>query len=173
VQGKPRREAVVFAIEDGFLCPPGHPHVGQPNASRFVFLPVAGIEHGPQFFRFRAVTDGDQAGVECFVLNAIGAADPTGIADREVLHLERAFPAATHALLLDARTGWARATLSPGMTGDQPELAAACVAAVRAGAGWDESDPIVVELPGATFAVSLEHAGTFWRATIRTSDPRG
>jgi hypothetical protein len=157
---------LVFAIEDGFLCRPGHPDIGVPNAQRFVFLPVPGIEDGVMFFRYRTARQADLPGAECFVLMANLGGDPKGVAEENAVALERAFPHAMHVLLLDARTGWARAMSSSATAASEPELAAA-VAAVCAGASWDESDPILVELDGATFAVRLEHAGTFWRATIR------
>ncbi|WP_437893658.1 hypothetical protein [Sorangium sp. So ce124] len=40
------------------------------------------------------------------------------------------------------------------------------MAAVLAGASWDESDPILVELDEERFAVSLVHDDGLWKAVV-------
>ncbi|WP_441292578.1 hypothetical protein ACSRUE_21230 [Sorangium sp. KYC3313] len=157
----------VKPIEDGFLVPPGHPGAGEVTAGRFVMLPVPGVEHSPQFFRYSAALQGAPRASEFFVLIATPFGDPSA-ASRALPHLERAFPSATVALLLDARTGWARASVSALNDAGRKELAAGCVAAVLASASWDESDPILVELDEAHFAVSLVHHVDLWDAVIDT-----
>lgn len=157
---------VVRPVEDGFLCPPGDPNAGKTNPNGFVFLATPGVTRGLQYFRFEVAT-ADDSGTEHFVLNASSAGDPTGVAALEVPHLERAFPAAVHTLLTDARPGWARAQPAGTRGETLPAGAAACVAAVCAGAAWDESDPIVVEIGGRDFAASLVHGAQSWTATIR------
>jgi hypothetical protein len=156
----------VKPIEDGFLVPPGHPAAGEVTPGRFVMLPVPGVEHGAQFFRYTAALQGDSHAFELFVLIATPGGDPSA-AHRALPHLERAFPAAAVALLLDARTGWARARVSALRDPGRNELAAGCVAAVLAGASWDESDPILVELDEERFAVSLVHESARWHAVVR------
>lgn len=165
-----RRHAVsaqVKPIEYGFLVPPGHPGAGEVTAGRFVILPVPGVEHSPQFFRYSAALQGDPHTSEFFILLATPGADPSA-ASRALPHLERAFPSATVALLLDARTGWARASVSALKDAGRKELAAGCVAAVLAAASWDESDPILVELDEERFAVSLVYHIEHWDAVVET-----
>jgi hypothetical protein len=159
--------AEVKPIEDGFLVPPGHPGAGEVTAGRFVMLPVPGVEPSPQFFRYSAALQGDPRTSEFFILIATPGGDPSA-APGALPHLERAFPSATVALLLDARTGWARASVSALKDAGRKELAAGCVAAVLAGASWDESDPILVELDEEHFAVSLVHHVDLWDAVIDT-----
>ncbi|CAN95575.1 MULTISPECIES: hypothetical protein [Sorangium] len=158
--------AQVTPIEDGFLVPPGHPGAGEVTPSRFVMLPVPGVEHSPQYFRYSAALQGDPRAFEFFVLIATPGGDPSA-APGALPHLERAFPSATVALLLDARTGWARASASALEDAGRKDLAAGCVAAVLAGASWDESDPILVALDEENFAVSLVHESERWHAVIR------
>lgn len=159
--------AQVKPIEDGFLVPPGNPWAGQVTAGRFVILPVPGVEPSPQFFRYSAALQGDPHSSELFILLATPEADPSA-ASRALPHLERAFPSATVVLLLDARTGWARASVSALKDAGRKELAAGCVAAVLAGASWDESDPILVELDEERFAVSLVYHTEHWNAVVET-----
>ncbi|WP_438038043.1 hypothetical protein [Sorangium sp. So ce128] len=157
----------VKPIEDGFLVPPGHPWAGDVTPGRFVMLPVPGVEHSPQYFRYSTELQGDPRASELFVLIATPGGDPSA-APRALPHLERAFPSATVALLLDARTGWARASVSALKDAGREELAAGCVAALLAGASWDESDPILVELDEEHFAVSLVHHIDHWDAVVDT-----
>ncbi|WP_437708440.1 hypothetical protein WMF45_30170 [Sorangium sp. So ce448] len=164
--------AEVKPIEDGFLVPPGHPGAGEVTAGRFVMLPVPGVEPSPQFFRYSAALQGDPRTSEFFILIATPGGDPSA-APRALPHLERAFPSATVALLLDARTGWVRARVSALKDAGRKELAAGCVAAVLAGASWDESDPILVELDEEHFAVSLVHGSERWHAVIRAQTAPG
>ncbi|WP_437310648.1 hypothetical protein [Sorangium sp. So ce388] len=158
--------AYLKPIEDGFLCPPGGPWANAVTPHRFVMLPLPGVEHDVQFFRYSAALPDGPRAAEHFVLMATPGGGPSAAA-QALPHLERAFPSVTVTLLLDARTGWARARLSGPGAASRKDLAAGCVAAVLAGASWDDSDPILVDLDDEHFAVSLVHEGQHWRAVIR------
>ncbi|MGK3990477.1 hypothetical protein WME99_45950 [Sorangium sp. So ce136] len=158
--------AYLKPIEDGFLCPPGGPWANELTLDRFVMLPLPGVERDVQFFRYSAAFPDGPFAAEHFVLMATPGGGPSAAA-QALPHLERAFPSATVTLLLDARTGWARARLSELGAASRKDLAAGCVAAVLAGASWDESDPILVDLDDARFAVRLVHQGERWQAVIR------
>ena len=161
--------ASIVPFEDGFLCDPTHPHVGEVSPQRFVFLPLPGLASSAQYFRFNAGVEHDAPTAEYFILNGAAGEDSRIAATDAVRHLAIAFPSAMHTVMLESRTGWARARASVQSTPVQTELAAACVAAVLAGASWDESDPILVEMVDTLFAVSLVRVEGLWRATVRVT----
>jgi hypothetical protein len=111
---------------------------------------VAGLDRALQFFRVRV------ASRAVLVVS-------TDRPDEEPLllaSLTPQFPGDAIAIVREERTGWARVTSE----GSDDGIAAA-VAMVKASCGWDESNPMAIELDARRVNVFLEHRET-WFARV-------
>ncbi|XYH93192.1 hypothetical protein ACMHYB_35735 [Sorangium sp. So ce1128] len=148
-------------VEDGFYYPSRNHTRPAVDANGFRHIPIAGLSDTVQFFRVRLVEPESGTSSEHVVLSAH---DPR-LADTTIISLDAALrshaPGGVLSFTLEDRAGWARALAeSPG------PLAAAAVAIVKASSGWDESDPIVVELARGSFDVRLRHEGESWIVSV-------
>lgn len=164
------RSALAFSIElveDGFFVPDeGHVPSSMSNGFRFVHLP--GIDPPMQFFRANVAPEtGAEEAVSLLVINAIQPA----LGDDGIGRLHATMAAAksqpTACFCLAGGRGWVRARAARGV---DREVTAAAVAVVQFSASWDESDPIVVDVDGIEFAVSVSFADGRHRARVALVD---
>jgi hypothetical protein len=164
------RSALVFSIElleSGFFVPAdGHAPATSPNAFRIVHLPD--ISTSLQFFRARITTgEGQEVAASLLVINAISPApgDDGMSSLHETMTAAKSQPGACFCLA--GGDGWLRARAARGL---DREVTAAAVAVVQFAASWDESEPIVVDVDGTEFTVSVSFADGRHRARVALID---
>jgi hypothetical protein len=161
------RTFTVDSIETTIAYPEGEVTAAtSPDGIRFVVLP--GLTEPLQFFRVPVAAEAsDEPPPTLLVVNALHA--PLAGERTEGV---RAILAATQRnaipCFVDAyRAGWTRAR---AVSGANREVTAAAVAVVQYGASWDESDPIVVDVNGTEFAVSVSFRDGKLRARVTWID---
>jgi hypothetical protein len=126
---------------------------------------VDGLEQLLQFARVTMTAALTQTLTEHIVVSAYPPFPAERIADVVQQLLPVCAPAALCMVVQD-RTGWATAT--PFGAAD-PESVAAAVAHTKITGGWDESDPIVIEVDALRFNVSGELKNDAWHLVVRES----
>ncbi len=143
-------------VEDGFFQPE---HSVMPDgtvAHRFRFVTVPDLDGTLMFFRARV-------GLHDHVI--VGASHPrlyeTDISFARAA-LERAYPETFFSFSVESTPGFARLVHD----GPHPLEAAAANGAWMCFAAWDESDPILMEVDGVAYAVSVQRLDGKWQATV-------
>ncbi len=150
--------------EWGFVLPPGGGLSESWSASRARVRHVPGLAADPelQYFHVR-LTDQRCADREVFVISGLRVLSDETVASTAALLLPHFVDGG---LVFDRRIRDGLTTVAC-LDATCPELAAAAVATVMALAGWDESDPIVVELGEHKLDVSMHWSDKRWTARVR------
>jgi hypothetical protein len=126
---------------------------------------VAGLEQLLQFARVTMTAALTQNSTEHVVVSAYPPFPTEKIVDAVQRLLPVCAPSALCMVVQD-RTGWAKAT---PFAAASPESVAAAVAHSKITGGWDESDPIVIEVDPLRFSVSGEFKNETWHLVVRES----
>jgi hypothetical protein len=126
---------------------------------------VAGLEQLLQFARVTMTSTLTQNPAEHVVVSAYPPFPAERIVDAVQRLLLVCAPAALTMVVQD-RTGWAKAK---PFAAASPESVAAAVAHTKITGGWDESDPIVIEVDALQFNVSGEFKNEAWHLVVRES----
>jgi len=127
---------------------------------------VDGLEQSLQFVRVTLTASPTQTSTELVVVSAY----PPFAADRIADAAQRILPGCAPAklcMVVQDRTGWARVA---AFGHADAEAIAAAVAHSKITGGWDETDPIVVEIDGLRFEVSGEFRNEAWHLVVRRSE---
>lgn len=127
---------------------------------------VDGLEQPLQFARVTLTADMAQASTDRVVVSAY----PPFPADRIAAAVERLQPLCAPTALcmvVQDRTGWAKVAV---VGRADPESVAAAVAHTKITGGWDETDPIVVEIDTLRFEVSGEFRNEAWYLVVRQAE---
>jgi hypothetical protein len=127
---------------------------------------VDGLEQLLQFARVTLTAAPAQPPTEHLVVSAY----PPFPADRIADAVERLLPVCAPAALcmvVQDRTGWAKVA---AFGHADPESIAAAVAHTKITGGWDETDPIVVEIEAMRFEVSGEFRNDAWHLVVRQAE---
>lgn len=164
--------ASVIDLEVGFFAREAF----APNP-QFVFRRVDDLATPVQYFRVQ-VTLAQRDALEVWVVAAapssgratlaLHPAPTPGEVDSLEARIRATLPDALLALWLSDREGHAVVS-APSI---HAPAVAATVASVKYYAGWDESDPIIVELSPNRFAVSVTHAHGVYHASVRRIETR-
>jgi hypothetical protein len=124
---------------------------------------VDGLGQSLQFARVTLTAAPAQTSTRLVVVSGY----PPFPADRIADVVQRLLPVCAPAALcmvVQDRTGWAKVAAF-GQAG--PESVAAAVAHTKITGGWDETDPIVVEIDALRFEVSGEFRNEAWHLVVR------
>lgn len=124
---------------------------------------VDGLGQTLKFARVTLTAASAQTSAEHMVVSAY----PPFPADRIVDAVQRLLPVCAPAALcmvIQDRTGWAKVA---AFGHADPESIAAAVAHTKITGGWDETDPIVVEIDALRFEVSGEFRNEAWHLVVR------
>jgi hypothetical protein len=124
---------------------------------------VESLEHVAQFFRVTLTTVPNGAETQLVVVSASPPFPVQAIADATRRLLRVCVPAPL-CMIVEDRRGWASAT-SPSDAA--LNLVAAAVAHTNVTGGWDESDPVLVDVNGQTFQVSAQLQANLWQLVAR------
>lgn len=126
-------------------------------------LHVDGLEQSLQFARVTLTAAPAQTSTALVVVSAY----PPFPADRIADAVQRILPvcsSATLCMVVQDRTGWAKVA---ALGHAAPESIAAAVAHSKITGGWDETDPIVVEIDALRFEVSGEFRNEAWHLVVQ------
>jgi hypothetical protein len=124
---------------------------------------VDGLEQTLQFARVTLTAAPAQTSTGLVVVSAY----PPLPAERIVDAVQRLLPVCAPAALcmvVQDRTGWAKVV---AFGHADPESIAAAVVHTKITGGWDETDPIVVEIDSLRFEVSGEFRNEAWHLVVR------
>lgn len=124
---------------------------------------VAGLEPLLQFARVTMTAAATRTPTEHVVVSAYPPFPPDKIPDA----IQRLLPvcgSAALCMVVQDRTGWAKVT---PLGAADPESVAAAVAHSKITGGWDESDPVVIEVNTLRFNVSSEFKNETWHLIVR------
>ena len=158
-------KAVVFLTGRGKwgLFSSGPSSVGADPTHELEIVHVDGLGQSLQFARVTLTAAPGQTSTSLVVVSAY----PPFPADRIADAVQRLVPVCAPAALcmvVQDRTGWAEvAAFGPA----DPESIAAAVAHTKTTGGWDETDPIVVEIGALRFEVSGEFRNEAWHLVVR------
>lgn len=154
---------VADVVSGGFFTPEAS-SPATAGSHDFARIHVAGLGKLHQFFRVAIASDVYDERTEHVVVSAYEPlAQPEALADT-VRRLLPACGRAALSVIVADQVGWSKvASFSP----EPPECIAACVAFTKASGGWDESDPIVVEVGALTFYVSPVFIDDQWQLAVR------
>jgi hypothetical protein len=127
---------------------------------------VDGLAQLLQFARVRLTADAPRTSMDHVVVSAYPPFPAGRIADAVQQLLPVCAPAALCMVVQD-RTGWAKVA-SFGRA--DPESIAAAVAQTKITGGWDETDPILVEIDALRFEVSGEFRNEAWHLVVRQTE---
>jgi len=125
---------------------------------------VAGLSSPLQFFRVR-VGLGLEERTEHVLVSAYFPPIPAEALSDTVRLLQPTCPPIAMSMVVADKTGWAKVV---SFSSTAPERIAACVAYTKASCGWDDSDPIVVEVGEIAFHVSPVFVDEKWQFAVRT-----
>jgi hypothetical protein len=127
------------------------------------FVRVDGLTAPLQFFRTRVTAVGSGVQTEHVVVSAYyPALESDALARAVALLLPVCGPAALTIVVAD-KQGWAKASRFSDVPAD---AVAASVAYTKASGGWDESDPILVDVDGSTFTISARFENGRWELGV-------
>jgi hypothetical protein len=129
---------------------------------------VDDLEQSLQFARVTLTVTPAQTSTGHVVVSAYPPLPADRIADAVHRLLPICAPAALCMVVHD-RTGWAKVA---AFGHADPESIAAAVAHTKITGGWDETDPIVVEIDELRFEVSGEFSNEAWQLVVRQRQAR-
>jgi hypothetical protein len=132
----------------------------------FETVHVDGLEQVLQFARVTLTG----APAQALSAHVVVSAYPPFPADRIDDAVQRLLPVCAPAALcmvVQDRTGWAKVA---AFGRADPESIAAAVAHTKITGGWDETDPIVIEIDSRRFEVSGEFRNAAWHLVVRQSE---
>ncbi len=124
---------------------------------------VDGLEQILPFLRVTLTDEVARTETQLVVVSAY-APFPADRLDDAVQRLLPVCAPAALCMMVRDRSGWAEVS---GFGQASPEAMAAAVALAKITGGWDESDPIVVEVGALAFPVSGELLDDTWRLVVR------
>ncbi len=158
-------ELYANSVRHGFLLPERTASATERAATGVDIFVIPGVQAPVQFFRVPTRASITSPPTEALVI----AAHHPRVHGAELTHLAQLvsarFPDKPLVFTSEVRVGYCRALATI------PDVQlAAVVALVQVACGWDESNPIVVEIGGETFAITWRHVDHIWRATVATCE---
>ena len=150
-------------VEDGFAVPPGTTEKDVSRDGQFRLVKVVGLDRHFQYFIVRLHSNESKKRDVLVVCAYHPPLSDLELAPNASVMASR-YPTHVPAWIREDRAGWARVVCGDA---DSGELTAAAVAVVKASAGWDEANPIVIETDAERFAVTPTYVDGEWQAEVR------
>lgn len=147
----------------GFFVP--EPSAPTPD---FAAVHVPGLSSALQFFRVTVVSHLGERTEHVLVSGYFPPLPSETLADT-VRRLQPVCAPAALSVVVADKTGWAKVS---SFSAAAPERTAAGVAYSKASGGWDDTNPIVVEVDEVTFQVSPIFIDEKWQLAVRGMRPQ-